>query len=320
MMASNNPPDLTADSSFRNPLSAYNASQDTIISDYPPIAQLQALSPGLKIYTRSSPSFARIRTVYQLNNNSQPLAICRPSTPIQVATIITFCTSTRIPLTVRSGGHDDAGRPCIQDGIVIDMREMDGITLSPDKLTASIGGGTLALNLARFLYTHGLVAAVGECSSVGVVNWAACGGYGILNGSFGLGVDQIVGARVVNAEGEVVDADQEMLWGIRGAGGNFGVIVELMIKVHALSSMLAGFIAFPFKEARKVLSGYQSLLDEEFPDPWSGALGVFRMPGLGSVVLFFATWSSSDLESGTKFIDRVRGLGVAVVDTVTKSK
>lgn len=200
------------------------------------------------------------------------------------------------------------------------MREMDGITLSPDKLTASIGGGTLALNLARFLYTHGLVAAVGECSSVGVVNWAACGGYGILNGSFGLGVDQIVGARVVNAEGEVVDADQEMLWGIRGAGGNFGVIVELMIKVHALSSMLAGFIAFPFKEARKVLSGYQSLLDEEFPDPWSGALGVFRMPGLGSVVLFFATWSSSDLESGTKFIDRVRGLGVAVVDTVTKSK
>ena len=99
---------------------------------------------------------------------------------------------------------------------MVDVRELDHIKLDSGKKSAKIGGGVTVVNLMRFLNPHSLVAAAGECNTVGWANWAMCGGYGALSGSFGMGVDQILGARVVNARGEVVDADEEMLWGIWG--------------------------------------------------------------------------------------------------------
>ena len=321
------PSQLKADDSFRNPKWSHDSLLDTTILGTndtlpdPTLSSLLAASPALKIYTRSSPSFGPLRTVYQLDTAAQPLLITRPVDKTQVAAIVTHAAREKTPLTVRSGGHDGSGRSCVQDAIVIDMRELDHIHLDSRKKSAKMGGGVTAVNLTRFLDTHGLVAAVGECNTVGWANWAMCGGYGVLNGSFGLGVDQIVGAQVVNASGCVVDADEETLWGIRGAGGNFGVVVELEIKVHFLPRMLAGMIAFSISEARGVLSGYQGLLDEAgVPDAWGGGLGVFRVPGVGVVVLMLATWAEESLERGWEWMAKIRGLGSAVFDTVSESK
>lgn len=200
------------------------------------------------------------------------------------------------------------------------MRELDEIVLANDKKSVKIGGGTISGNLTKFLEPHGLVAVQGGCHSVGYANWAACGGYGSMNGSFGLGCDQILGARIVTPEGEVVDADEELLWGLRGGGCNFGVVTGMDIKVYSLPKILAGLIAFPIAEAKKVLLGYDELLNRDFPEAFGGLMGIMVIPGLGTVLMMMFTWSSKDLEAGTKYVEKIRSLGKVVMDTVSESK
>ncbi len=200
------------------------------------------------------------------------------------------------------------------------MRELDSIVLADDKKSVRIGGGTISENLTKFLAPHGLVAVQGGCSSVGYTNWAACGGYSTLNGSFGLGCDQILGARIVNAEGEVVDADEETLWGLRGGGCNFGVVVSLDVRVYKLEKILAGLVVFPITEAKEILMGYRRVLEEGFPDAYGGLMGLLAIPGLGTVLMFMFTWSSEDLEAGWEFLGKLKGLGKAVMDTVKESE
>ena len=228
--------------------------------------------------------------------------------------------SSKIQFTVRAGGHDDSGRSCVQDSLVIDVREMDRISLRQDRTSVTVGAGTLSDNLRRFLDSHSLMGTTGVCKTVGVVNWAAGGGYGPFNGVFGLGVDQILSARLVDAKGQIADADAETLWGIRGGGGNFGVIVELTMKVYPAPPILAGMISFPISEARQVLVKYQAILDEEYPDAWGGGLAILRVPGLGGLVTFFASWLSVDFKKGEEFLSRIRGLGSVVLDTISRSE
>lgn len=221
---------------------------------------------------------------------------------------------------MRCGGHDSWGRSAVDGALIIDLRELDEIILSDDKKSVKIGGGVISENLTKFLAMHGLVAVQGGCSSVGYTNWAATGGYGTLNGKFGMGCDQIVGAMIVNGEGEVVDADEEMLWGLRGGGCNFGVAVSLDVKVYRLEKMLAGLVAFSIVEAREVLLGYREVIEEGCPDAYGGLMGLMAIPGVGKVLMFMFTWASEDLEEGRGFLGKLRGLGKVVMDTVKESK
>ena len=192
--------------------------------------------------------------------------------------------------------------------------------LSSDRSSVKIGGGTITLNLARFLEPHNLVAAPGNYHSVGYAGWATCGGYGALGGSLGMGCDQILAAEIVTPSGDIVQADEETLWGLRGGGCNFGVVTELSIQVHRLERILAGTIMFKFDDAKSVLAGHKALLEDGLPTAASGNFGFFRIPGPPGVVLSMSfTWGSDDLEQGKKFLDKVRGLGKPIRDTVIES-
>jgi FAD/FMN-containing dehydrogenase len=134
--------------------------------------------------------------------------------------------------TIRTGGNDFYGRFVVDGGLMIDMRELKSIEVAEDKMTATIGGGTIMKDLVEKLADEGLIAPSGNAWTVGYVGWATQGGYGPLTNPLGMGFEGIVGAEVVNAEGEVVQASDEMLEGIRGMGGNLGVITSLTIKVY----------------------------------------------------------------------------------------
>ena len=130
-----------------------------------------------------------------------------------------------------------AGRSIVQDALVIDLRKLAYTKISASRTTVRIGGGTLATQVGADLSKEGLATAVGNTARVGYVGWAVYGGYGPCNALYGLGIDNIVGATVVNAKGEVVDADDELLKGIRGAGGALGVITEVEVKVYPLKTV-----------------------------------------------------------------------------------
>jgi hypothetical protein len=307
-------------SGYRNEKFFNRASHSTLELEAPVLLKLQSQSPGLKIFTLSSPDFTALNQYFLLDLAPHPLAICRPTNDEQVAHIIRFAVSENINFTVRAGGHDSWGRSAVDGAIIIDMREIDEVVLAQDRKSVRIGGGTIGGNLTKFLAPHGLVAVQGGCASVGYTNWAACGGYSSLNGSFGLGCDQILGARIVNSEGEIMDADEEVLWGLRGGGCNFGVVVSMDIRVHELPTMLAGLVIFPIAEAKKILLDYGELLKTDFPDAYGGLMGLLAIPTLGTVLMMMFTWSSINLDAGRRFLEKIRGLGTVVMDSVSESK
>jgi FAD/FMN-containing dehydrogenase len=191
--------------------------------------------------TPSSPTFDQVRAIYA-HPEIAPLAIIRPQSIEDVSTTVSFLSANRIPFTVRSGGHDMHGRSMRHDAVALDMRLLNSVRIHsiPEEgkgaettsSTATVGGGILTGDLISALQEQGFVTPVPSLPAVGYVGWAMYGGYGAYSARFGLGVDQIAGARVVDARGQVVEADHELLTGIRGAGGAFGVIVELTVRIY----------------------------------------------------------------------------------------
>lgn len=155
---------------FRNETLPKPTSKQTISSEAPALLSLLSQSPHLKIITPSSPSFAKFNKIYNKDTTSVPLALIRPTSESDVATIVRFAVSASppVPICVRGGGLDFWDRSNVNGSLVIDLKEMDSVEVVSDKKSAIIGGGTISLNLARCLETHGLVATLGGCYNVGI--------------------------------------------------------------------------------------------------------------------------------------------------------
>ncbi|PSR78017.1 hypothetical protein BD289DRAFT_377167, partial [Coniella lustricola] len=156
----------------------------------------------------------------------------------------------------------------------------------------------------------------GSTASVGYVGWSTAGGYGPFSSLYGPGVDQIVGATLIDARGNLIEADDELLKAIRGAGCIFGVIVALTIKVYPLNEMLVGTLIFESSDMQAaweaLTSGIASLGDT--PPALKLQLFVMEFPGLGKVLAAIATWVSDDHAQGRKLIDAVATFGKCIVN------
>lgn len=190
--------------------------------------------PEINYVPPTSPEFSALKSLYNRSSTSIPLAVVRPQTADNVATLVSYCIGNGIQFTIRTGGNNIYGLSCAQDALMIDMRDIDYISIDETKSSVTVGGGILQAKLATVLAEEGLVTPTGSLGFLGLVGWSTYGGYGPLASKYGLGLDNILAAKVVNAKGEVVAADKELLKGIRGAGGAFGVIVELTVKVYPL--------------------------------------------------------------------------------------
>jgi FAD/FMN-containing dehydrogenase len=203
------------------------AALDTFLKDH----------PGIKYTPPSSPDYASDRKVWNLSRRDNPLAIVHPETAEQVSALVKFARANGIKFTTRAGGHNLQGRAIADGALTIDMRAFTSVKVAGDRKTATIGAGLLQDELAKRLWDEGLATPTGAVPSVGYVGWAMYGGYGPFSSNWGLGVDQIVAATIVNASGEIVKADDDLLKGIRGAGGVFGIILDVSIKVYPLKSV-----------------------------------------------------------------------------------
>ena len=188
-------------------------------------------------FDTSSSEYESKRKTYDLGNTTTPYAIACPRNARDVAALVQHSIDAGIPITVRSGGHDLFGRSVAQSAICVDMRAIDFVEIAPDKTSARIGGGILFGKLVQELTLKNLTTPFAGVPSIGYFGWASLGGYGGVSGQWGLGVDQIIGAEIVDALGNIVQADEEMLKGIKGAGGNFGVVVALRIKLYELKTV-----------------------------------------------------------------------------------
>ncbi|KAI0904865.1 hypothetical protein F4823DRAFT_169029 [Ustulina deusta] len=282
-------------------------------------AALSAQHPELPIITPSDPNFEATRACFIKRDADVPFAIARPQNAEHVQALVQYCTKNSVDFVVRSGGHECAGRSQVAGALSVDMRDIKYVNVSADEKTAAVGGGIVFRDLAGELDARGLITPVGTVASVGYVGWATLGGYGPFSTSHGLGVDQIVAAKVVNAKGELVEADAELLQGIRGGGGIFGVIVELTIKVYPLKELFTTLLIYESSDLKTAWTtyaeGYEKLAAEE-PIPRALQLQPFgiELPGLGKVLAIGATWADADQEEGKKWFGKIAALGNCIMN------
>ncbi|GAP93091.1 putative d-lactate dehydrogenase protein [Rosellinia necatrix] len=282
-------------------------------------AALAALHPDLPLLTPSDANFEVTRACFAKRDADVPFAIARPQNVQHVQALVQYCTKNAVDFVVRGGGHDCAGRSQVAGTLSIDLRDIKHVSVSADQKTATVGGGILFRDLAKELDSRGLITPVGTVASVGYVGWATLGGYGPFSTSHGLGVDQIVAAKVVNPKGELVEADAELLRGIRGGGGIFGVIVELTIKVYPLKELFTSLLIFESSDLKtawtKYAEGYEKLAAAE-PIPRALQLQLFgiELPGLGKVLAVAATWADADQSEGKRWFDKVAALGACIMN------
>jgi len=169
-----------------------------------------------------------------------PRAIAHCRTPEDVQLAIRAARNCDLPLSVRGGGHDWAGR-ALCDGIVIDLSGMRRAVVNSDNRTVRISGGARASDVVAVADPLGLAAATGSVGAVGITGLTLGGGYGPLIGRFGLALDNILAAEVVLADGRTVlanaDNEAELFWALRGGGGNFGAVTAMHHRLHNLPTV-----------------------------------------------------------------------------------
>ncbi|BBY88872.1 6-hydroxy-D-nicotine oxidase [Mycolicibacterium tokaiense] len=240
-----------------------------------------------------------------------PAMIVRPESVDDVATAVRIARRCNLPISVRGGGHDWSGRAIRSSGLVVDMGGMCSVDIEGD--VALVAGGATSDHVLAAAREHGLSAALGTVGTVGVVGLILGGGYSTLLGVTGLGVDNLLSAEVVLADGSVVVADAdheaELFWALRGGGGNFGVVTSIRIRLHAIADVYAGTVAFSRAEAQQVLLNLRVLHDtlDDALDVMFGAIHTGDAP-----VLFTSPVWAGPADEGPAQINRVRSLGTPV--------
>lgn len=219
------------------------------------------------------------------------IAHCRTSEDVQA--VVRTARDIDLPLSVRGGGHDWAGR-ALCGGIVIDLSAMNGVCVCADSRSAQILGGARASDVLAVTDPLGLAAVTGTCGPLGMAGLTMGGGYGNLIGRFGLALDNLLAAEVVLADGRKVLADQanevELFWALRGGGGNFGVVTAMQHRLHDLPSVHSGLLLYPSAEARSVLENCVEIA-ACMPEELTVQFGFIAGPDGSPLVLIVPMWS-----------------------------
>ncbi len=263
-------------------------------------------------------AYEQVRQLWNGKVKTQPAAIARCLTVQDVIHTVRWTRTHGRQLSVRGGGHDFAGRALSENGIMIDLSQMRAVTIDPDARTAHVQGGATAGDLIEAAQKYGLATTTGTVSSVGMAGFTLGGGYGSLIGAYGLGADNLLSAQVVTADGQLVTANAEehadLLWGLRGGGGNFGVVVSLEYRLHPLTTVLSGLLLYPLDRARAVLRNFNEFIATA-PDELTIQPGFFQMPD-GQTVLFLSPTYCGSIAAGEQAIAPLRTFGEPLVDQV----
>ena len=215
------------------------------------------------------------RAVWNGSFDRRPALITRCRTGNDVIEVVGFARESGIPLAVRGGGHSLAGLSSCDDGIVLDLSLMREVVVNPASRSARVQPGATWAVFDAATQAHGLASTGGLISSTGVAGLTLGGGIGWLMRKHGLACDNLTAADVVTAGGEVVrattSADAELLWGLRGGGGNFGVVTSFEFRVHPVGPIVGGLALFPLDRGEEVLRRYRTWA-AELPDEFSTPL------------------------------------------------
>lgn len=283
---------------------------------------MKELEAGLRgrIYLSSSEGYDQARQVWNGMVDKRPLAIIGATGIADVRATVKFARARGLPVAIRGGGHNVAGNAVCDDGIVIDLAPMKSIRVDPAARRARAEGGVLWREYDRETQAFGLASPGGAISTTGIAGLTLGGGYGYLGRMHGMACDNLVSADVVTAAGDLVTASEnlhpDLFWGLRGGGGNFGVVTSFEYQLHPVGHPVGGLIAFPFEMAATVLKRFREVSIES-PDACTWLAGMMPAPTGGKVAAVVMSHFGSE-EEGQRALRPIRELGSIVMDTVAR--
>ncbi|AKU06753.1 FAD-binding oxidoreductase [Haloferax gibbonsii] len=230
---------------------SYPAVDDATIRDLDARLRGDALGPEADGYEEA-------RTVWNAMIDRYPAVVVRPADTNDVVAAVTFARQYGLAVAVQGGGHNIAGHGVCDGGLLIDCSSMTEIQVDVETNTARVEPGVTVGEFDRATQVHGLAAPAGIISETGLAGLTLGGGWGWLSRSYGLTIDSLRSVEVVTADGEVrhasEDEHEDLFWGIRGGGGNFGVVTDFEFRLHEVGPMvLAGVLVYPFEVAGDLL-------------------------------------------------------------------
>ena len=234
----------------------------------------------------------------------RPALIARCGGAADVADAMGLARSSGLEISVRGGGHNVAGRAVTDGGLMIDLSGMRGVHVDPAARIARAQGGVTWKELNREAHAHGLAVTGGAVSSTGIAGYTLGGGLGWLMAKHGLGCDNLIGVELVTAEGEILDVTDEshpdLMWALRGGGGNFGVAASLVYRLHPLREVTGGLIVHPFDAAADLLRFYREAV-ADCPDELTVFAALAHAPdGSGMKIAGMAVFHTGDAEEAER--------------------
>jgi UDP-N-acetylenolpyruvoylglucosamine reductase len=221
------------------------------------------------------------RRLYNAMIDKRPALIARCLDVADVIACVGFAAAEGVELAVRGGGHNGGGLGSVDGGLVIDLAPLRGVRVDADARTATVAGGTTLGEVDHVTNAFGLAVPAGIISTTGIGGLTLGGGIGHLTRTYGLTIDNLIGADVVLADGSVVRAsegrNEDLFWALRGGGGNFGVVTSFTFQARPLSTVVAGPMLWPLEQADEVLPAYAELL-ETAPDELNGFFAFLTVP------------------------------------------
>lgn len=274
------------------------------------------------------PWYEQARQVWNAMVDHRPALVCHCLGAQDVRNAVRFAHQNGILLSVRGGGHHIAGNAVADGGMMIDLSRMRGVRVDVDQRRARIEGGALLADVDHETQAFGLATPLGINSTTGFAGLCLGGGFGWLTRKYGLTVDNLLSADVVTADGSLhvvsASSEPELFWGIRGGGGNFGVVTSFEQQLHPVGPMVqSGLVVYGGAEAREVLHAWRDFT-ETAPEELSVWIVMRKAPPLpflapevhGTDVVVIAAAYAGDLEAGARAMLPLAGFGTPLANVL----
>jgi len=289
---------------------------DTILES----AVVQKFADGLRgrLVQSGDGGYDQARTVWNGMIHRRPALNARCAGPADIIASVHFARDHGLLVSVKGGGHNITGNAVCEGALMIDLSPMKGVRVDPAGRTARAEAGLTWGEYNRETQAFGLASTGGVVSTTGIAGLTLGGGLGWLMGKHGLSCDNLISADLVTADGALVTASAErnsdLFWGLRGGGGNFGVVTSFEYQLHPVGPVLAGMVIHPMARAKEMLRFYRDFC-RGCPDEMLAAAALMTSHEGEPVAVIIASYIG-DLADGERAMAPLRKFGTPLADTI----